>query len=103
MGYNCIFDIGFMRQFFIDSDDRYYGSWFSSYNMIDVHKLFTALRGSGLYPELEEVENMKLETLANFYGIEIQAHDALSDIYATEELYRVFVEQLSRHPGALKS
>lgn len=102
MGYNCIFDIGFMRQFFIDSGDRYYGSWFSSYNMIDVHKLFTALRGSGLYPELEEVENMKLETLANFYGIEIKAHDALSDIYATEELYRIFLEQLSRHPSALK-
>ena len=66
--------------------------------MIDVHKLFTALRGSGLYPELEKLENMKLETLAKFYDIEIKAHDALSDIYATEALYDIFIQQLNRFP-----
>lgn len=96
MGYNCTFDIGFLRQFFLNNNDRWYGSWFSSYNMIDVHKLFTGLRGTGLYPELEKLENMKLATLAEFYGIEIDAHDALSDIYATEKLYEVFIDQLKR-------
>ena len=101
VGYNCTFDIGFLREFFRLNNDKYYGSWFSSYNMIDVHKLFTALRGSGLYPELEALENMKLETVANHYGIEIQAHDALSDIYATEKLYDIFIEQLARFPKAL--
>lgn len=98
MGYNCTFDIGFLREFFLNNNDKYYGSWFSSYNMIDVHKLFTALRGSGLYPELEALENMKLATVAEFYGIDIDAHDALSDIYATEALYEIFVKQLARHP-----
>lgn len=97
MGYNCTFDIGFLRQFFINNNDKYYGSWFSSYNMIDVHKVFTALRGTGLFPELEALENMKLETLAKHYGIEIDAHDALSDIYATEKLYDIFIRELKRH------
>jgi DNA polymerase-3 subunit epsilon len=97
MGYNCTFDIGFLRQFFINNNDKYYGSWFSSYNMIDVHKLFTALRGTGLYPELEELDNMKLETVAKFYNIEIDAHDALSDIYSTEKLYDIFTQQLTRY------
>lgn len=96
MGYNCNFDINFLRKFFLNNNDKWYGSWFSSYDMIDVHKLFTALRGTGLYPELAALKNMKLETVANFYGIEINAHDALSDIYATEALYDVFIEQLSR-------
>ena len=67
-----------------------------SYNVIDVHKLFTALRGSGLYPELEALPNMKLETVANHYGVEIDAHDALSDIYATESLYNIFLQQMKR-------
>ncbi len=97
MGYNVTFDIGFLREFFINCGDKYYGSWFNSYNVIDVHKLFTAMRGSGLYPELEALPNMKLETVANFYGVEINAHDALSDIYATESLYDIFVEELKRH------
>lgn len=101
VGYNSAFDVGFLREFFRLNNDKYYGSWFSSYNMIDVHKLFTALRGSGLYPELEALENMKLKTVAEFYKIKIDAHDALSDIYATEKLFDIFTEQLSRHPKAL--
>jgi DNA polymerase-3 subunit epsilon len=96
MGYNCTFDIKFLREFFINNGDKYYGSWFSSYDMIDVHKLFTGLRGSGLFPELEALPNMKLETLAKHYGIEIQAHDALSDIYATEALYEIWIKEMKR-------
>lgn len=96
MGYNCTFDIGFLRQFFLNNNDKFYGSWFSSYNMIDVHKIFTALRGTGLYPELEALDNMKLATLANHYGIQIDAHDALSDIYATEKLFEIFTKDLIR-------
>ncbi len=103
MGYNCTFDIAFMREFFLKNGDKYYGSWFSSYNMIDVHKLFTALRGTGFYPELEALENMKLETVAKFYEVEIKAHDALSDIYATETLYEIFTQQLARFPGSLQT
>lgn len=94
MGYNCAFDTSFMREFFINNKDKYYGSWFNSYDVIDVHKLFTGLRGTGLYPELEALPNMKLETLAKYYNIDITAHDALSDIHATEELFKIFTLQL---------
>ena len=94
MGYNCSFDTSFMREFFINNNDKYYGSWFNSYDPIDVHKLFTGLRGSGRFPDLERLPNMKLETLAKHYNVEINAHDALSDVYATEKLYHIFVEQL---------
>ena len=94
MGYNCSFDTSFMREFFLRNNDKYYGSWFNSYDVIDVHKLFTGLRGTRKFPDLEKLDNMKLETVAKHYNIDIKAHDALSDIYATEKLYHVFTELL---------
>ena len=38
-------------------------------------------------------ENDKLETMCNYFGIEIEAHNALSDIEATKKLYELICEK----------
>lgn len=49
-------------------------------------------------PEEYQTENLKLETLANHFDIEIIAHDGLSDIEATRELYyKVFRKDEEMH------
>lgn len=80
-GYNNDFDIKFMANFFKKCGDKYFGSW------IDYHKFdpqviiqFLHLKGEINLP------NYRLETVANYFGININAHDAMSDIEATREI-----------------
>ena len=92
-GYNVAkFDERFLRQMFIDNaatrEDRqrggYYGSWFF-WPVLDVQTyLANHIAEHGL-----RLENYKLETVCKHFGIPIDAHDALSDIRATRNLYRV--------------
>jgi len=81
-GYNIGFDINFIRALFHDVGDKYYGSYFFNCPLdvySDVAKLVskTDLR----------LPNYKLSTVCNHIGIEIDAHDPVSDITATRELY----------------
>lgn len=43
-------------------------------------------------------DNNKLKTLCDFYGIEIIAHDALSDVKAVRELAHIFFDYLTSLP-----
>lgn len=80
-GYNCRFDIEFLAQWFLKAGDKYMGSWWN-------------WRGIDPLPELYRMDfmgeislpNYKLETVCEHYGIELIAHDAMSDIMATREL-----------------
>jgi len=80
-GYNVKFDTDFLRELFIKNGDKYYGSYID-YHFIDGMALVFAKRYAGKL----DLPNYKLETVAKHYGIEINAHDALSDIEATREL-----------------
>lgn len=83
VGYNVSFDMGFLRSFFLEFNDKFLGSYI--YNgEVDVLQLVNILQHKGI---IETLENRKLETLCRFHNIEINAHDALSDIEATRELY----------------
>jgi len=78
------FDVGFIRQTFLNNDDPYYGSWF--FNCVrDVEALVAqAVLFRGLRPK-----NFKLGTLCSLYGVQLgnSAHNALSDVRATRDLY----------------
>lgn len=91
LGYNIGFDIGFIKEWFIDNDHKYYGSYFD-YKDIDVFALVKHLK---LINQSFETENDKLETLCKYFGIGIDAHNALSDIEATRELYKRIVSRMS--------
>lgn len=95
-GYNVSFDDGFLREWFKKNHEKYYGSYISPYK-IDVYSFTGMLRSMGKL----KVENLKLETVAKHLGIEIIAHDALSDIRATYEIYQIIWDRVKTLDGTL--
>lgn len=88
-GYNAAFDIGFIREWFKEMGllDSYKDLF--HYKSLDVFSIVFALRHIGL----NSAENDKLETMCNYFGIGIEAHNALSDIEATKKLYELICEK----------
>lgn len=88
-GYNTAFDIGFIKEWFKEMGllDSYKDLF--HYKSLDVFSLVFALRHLGI----NSAENDKLETMCNYFGIEIEAHNALSDIEATKKLYELICEK----------
>lgn len=88
VGYNnASFDNQFLRGFFLQNNDNYFGSWFWS-NSIDV----MVLASNKLKHERDKMENFKLSTVAKQLGIEVNPdmlHDANYDIYLTKEIYKI--------------
>lgn len=88
VGYNnASFDNQFLRGFFLQNGDNYFGSWFWA-NSIDV----MVLASHHLASRRQEMENFKLATVAKFMGIKVDdeaLHDAFYDIYLTREIYKL--------------
>lgn len=88
IGYNnASFDNQFLRAFFVQNKDNYFGSWFWS-DSIDV----MVLASNYLKDKRSELENFKLATVAKFLGIEVderQTHDALYDIQLTKSIHEI--------------
>jgi len=81
-GYNVYFDLSFLFEYWNKNDDPYFGS-FCNWHRLDPLAIAFMLEYTGKIPPLE---NYKLETVCNFFKIQIKAHDAMSDITATREL-----------------
>lgn len=82
---NANFDNNFLRGWFLQNNDKYFGSWFWS-NTIDVMVLATPY----LAVVRSDMENFKLATVASQLGIEVkqgELHDASYDIYLTKSIY----------------
>ena len=87
-GYNGNFDANFLRQFFADNGNEFFGSYFWS-PVIDV----MTYAGIKLMPERRNMLNFKLGTVCEHLGIELEgAHNALSDIYATRKIWTLLGE-----------
>lgn len=88
VGYNnASFDNQFLRGFFLQNNDQYFGSWFWS-NSIDV----MVLASNHLVHCRAEMENFKLSTVAKYLGIEVaddNLHDAFYDIYLTKAIFDI--------------
>lgn len=88
VGYNnASFDDPFLRGFFMQNGDMYFGSWFWA-NAIDV----MVLASDYLADRRPEMENFKLATVAKFLGIEVDdahLHDAGYDIDLTMRVYDI--------------
>lgn len=90
-GYNCKFDIDFLAQWFLKCNDVYLGSWLN-WRWIDPLALINILCLNGVL----KLENHKLETVCKYLGIELKAHDAISDIKATREVYHKAIKLLKK-------
>lgn len=83
--YNARFDEKFLRQWFYDMGDRYFGSWFW-FPPVDVMNLAVEHIGEERYL----LDNFKQGTVAEYLGIEVEKerlHDALYDIELTKKIY----------------
>lgn len=87
-GYNnASFDNQFLRAWFLQNGDQYFGSWFWS-NSIDVMVLATPYLAS----KRSDMENFKQGTVAKTLGIpvdESKLHDALYDIQVCKAIYDI--------------
>lgn len=100
-GYNCAsFDTQFLRAFFVQNGDDYFGSWFYSASL-DV----MILAAQYLVTERVEMKDFKLGTVAEFMGIQVDAlkqHDARYDIEITRELHRRVIDIYVKYKVAKK-
>ena len=82
VGYNVRFDTDFLSAFFKKNEDKYYASWFN-WKLVDPLQLLYIMD----YNSKIALPNYKLATVCQHFGIPIKAHDAMSDIKATRELW----------------
>ena len=91
VAYNAQFDARFLRQFFLDNGDNYYGSWFWHPPIcLMMHAAWMTRK-----VRKDWDSNFRLESLCKAAGInfnEEEAHDALYDVEKTIELYKYFDE-----------
>jgi len=82
MGYNVNFDLEMLNNFFLKNGDKYFGSW-QNWISIDVLHMINLLHFKGNIPS----KSRKLEHMAKLFGVQLNAHDALSDIQATIKIF----------------
>ena len=98
IAYNSMFDNTFLRKFWENNGDKYFGSWFW-YPPICVMQSAMAV----LAPVRHQMPNFKLGTVANFLGLiseeeATKLHDAGMDIELAKRIYYYLVDV-----GAIKA
>lgn len=92
LGYNnASFDNNFLRAFFTQCNDKYFGSWFWS-SSIDV----MVLAAEFLKKERHLMEDFKLKTVAAYMGLDVdesRLHDATYDLELTYKIYQLITTQ----------
>jgi DNA polymerase III subunit epsilon len=81
-GKNIKFDIIFLRNCFKNIGIKYFGSYFFS-----VSKELETMVAEMICRKNLRLSNYSLETLCEHFNIDIDAHEAMSDILATRQLY----------------
>lgn len=81
-GYNNQFDLDFLSQWHLDMESKFAYWDYLQFSPIDPLPMLRAMRIAGILP----IADTKLGTVCKLFGIEIQAHDALSDLLATRKL-----------------
>jgi DNA polymerase-3 subunit epsilon len=93
-GHNVQFDLEFLNKLFKDhgnDEDRKWGiTSYQNWRALDSRVFGNFLTAAGQLP----CDNMKLSTICQHYGIEIDAHDALSDIRATRAVIQKMMQNL---------
>ena len=82
-GYNPKFDYDFLFKWFEDNGIIKSFNQYFNYKVLDVFPIVMTLK----YLNIIDTENDKLKTVCEYFNIPINAHNALSDITATRELF----------------
>jgi DNA polymerase III subunit epsilon len=95
-GYNNGFDLDFMAQWHLDMENKFAFWHYLQYQPIDPYPVCVALWRAGIML----TPDVKLPTVAKYYGIELKPHDAMSDVLAAREVSkRVLLPFLSHTAG----
>jgi len=89
VGYNVQFDLDFLDAFFRKNQDKYIGSFFN-WRKLDVLQMFYWRH----YLGIDNLDSYKLEKVCEKYNIKLEAHDALNDIEATRQLFKIIEKQI---------
>jgi DNA polymerase-3 subunit epsilon len=85
IAYGADFDSAILRNWFLKNDDDYFGSWFWHPWLCMMYFAAMALRN-----DRSEMNNFKLETVAEYLGIKVdpeKTHNALYDAELAREIY----------------
>jgi DNA polymerase III epsilon subunit-like protein len=101
-GYNNQFDLDFLMQWHTEMESKYAFWDYLQFSPIDPLPTLRAFRLAGILP----IADTKLQTCCTHFGIEINAHDAMSDVLATRELTtklysRIFTDWMKKPWGLL--
>jgi DNA polymerase-3 subunit epsilon len=90
VGQNVSFDLDFLNTFFLKHDDPYLGSYLNFRKKIDLLYLsqYCGYRG------FIDVPNYKLTTLAEYFKVPLDGHNALNDINCTRKLLKLLDEKI---------
>lgn len=80
-GHNVRFDIDFLKQFFVNNGNQYFGSYLK-YQALDTMCLAHGLFHAGVISP----PDFKLATLCAYFNIPLDAHKSMDDIRASREL-----------------
>lgn len=90
-GYNVKYDEGFIRKFWKNNNNNFFGSWFCTPS-IDI----MSLAAERLKEVRSQMPNFKLGTVANYLDIEInedRLHDAMYDTELTYQIYQLVTNE----------
>lgn len=90
IGYNVRFDEDFLYDWFVNQNNMGFLRSYIHYNALDVMDLVNY----ALIPIREKLPNMKLETMAKLFDVEHKAHESMSDIRATYEIFKELREHM---------
>jgi DNA polymerase III epsilon subunit-like protein len=90
IGQNPDFDVRFLRNFFREMGDKFFGSWWDP-RPADLISLAVASKTRGVFNPV----NFKLGTLAAEFGIEFDAHDAMADVRVTREVWHLLAKNIT--------
>jgi len=89
-GYNVRFDLDFVERWFRHSGNKYGTGSYQNWRYLDPLPILYQLDYAGRIA----LPDYKLGTVAAHYGIELQAHDALSDVRAARALHGILSKEV---------
>ena len=94
-GYNARFDVDFLASWFKKAGDKYLGSWIN-WRILDPLSILYILHYQGKI----DLPNYKLETVAAHFGVTLsKAHDALSDVRAARDVFKIVEKEFFHNAG----
>ena len=91
-GHHITFDYNFLDSFFRKLGDDYLGSYIDTRSRLDTKEIANFLR---ILNKLK-VNNIKLGTLCEHFNININAHEAFSDITANREVFKYLMRIIDK-------